>query len=150
MRGKMSKSLKIKCIARYLMKSSRCRFIRMCILSSNILNTALRNLSGQLFFCWICRLRRISNSCRITCKFTYIRHYFLRQLFKGENYLRKYCVLNALIDCSDKERGNNKQDLKMTKVGDKVDWSWTPRLTLTERPPTRLLTWFVTQNLWGM
>ena len=33
-----------------------------------------------------------SNSCHNTRKFTYIRYSFLRQLFKGGNYPRKYGI----------------------------------------------------------
>ena len=57
----------------------------------------------------ICKLKKISNSCRNTYKFTYIGHFFLQQLFKEGNYLRKYCIyvsyilevlLNFIIKCS--------------------------------------------------
>ena len=58
---------------------------------------------------WICKLKKISNSCRNTYKFTYIGYFFLQQLFKEGNYLRKYCIyvsyilevlLNFIIECS--------------------------------------------------
>ena len=56
------------------------------IFQSNEDTTFPRILVATTILFWICRLKKISNSCCNTCKFTSIRHFFLRQLFAQIQY----------------------------------------------------------------
>ena len=67
-------------------------------ISSKVHTIFLQIVVATTIFFWICRLKQTSHSCRNTCKFTYITHFFLQQLFKDGNYLQKYDSLNT-SDC---------------------------------------------------
>ena len=61
------------------------------VLSDHLCSKVLSNIFPQIILetiiiFWICRLKEISNSCRNICTFSYIRPFFLPQLFKrGKN-----------------------------------------------------------------
>ena len=46
---------------------------------------------------WICRLKRISNSCRNTCKFTYIRHFFSATTIQGRKLFAEIRYVLSII-----------------------------------------------------
>ena len=55
------------------------------LLQMNLLCVFLRIIVATTILLWICGLKKISNSWSNTCKFTYIKHFFLQQL-KGVHF----------------------------------------------------------------